>query len=49
MAFDDRDVKKDPNHIFRTERNIKATMFLWILILSVIISYLLLVSLFYCL
>ena len=40
MAFDDRDLKKDPNHIFRTERNIKATMFLWILILSVIIMLL---------
>ena len=40
MAFDDRDLKRDPNHIFRTERNIKATMFLWILILSVIIMLL---------
>ncbi|MDY5951501.1 MAG: VirB8/TrbF family protein [Helicobacter sp.] len=40
MAFDDRDLKRDPNHIFRTERNIKATMFLWILILSGIIMLL---------
>lgn len=40
MAFDDRELKRDPNHIFRTERNIKATMFLWILILSVIIMLL---------
>ena len=40
MAFDDRDLKRDPNHIFRTERNINATMFLWILILSGIIMLL---------
>ncbi|TLD84670.1 VirB8 family type IV secretion system protein [Helicobacter trogontum] len=37
MAFDDRELKTDPNYIFRTERNIKAIMFLWILILSVIV------------
>ena len=40
MAFDDRELKKDPNHIFRTERNIKSTMFLWIIILSAIIIFL---------
>lgn len=37
MAFDDRELKTDPNYIFRVERNIKAIMFLWILILSVIV------------
>lgn len=35
--LDDKELKKDPNYIFRTERNIKQYMFIWILILSLII------------
>lgn len=35
--YEDRELKTDPNYIFRTERNVKSYMFLWILTLSFII------------
>lgn len=38
--FEDKELKTDPNYIFRIERNIKSYMFLWILTLSLIIVFL---------
>lgn len=38
--MDDKELKKDPNYIYRTERTLKQTMFLIILTLCVVIVFL---------